>query len=223
MREYSAFDIIGPKMVGPSSSHTAGAANIGYVMYSILGRDIINVEFILYGSFKDTYKGHGTDKALLAGILGLKPDDEDLKKSFQKAAEKNLKYVFIKDDTKPDHPNTVKIKATTKSGKTQEIVGSSIGGGSILIEEVNGLKVNFTGNFNTLIVKQKDRFGVLADITRVLAENKINIAFMKVFRHKRGDDAYTIIEVDDEVQREVVDQIKRANTEILEIYIMDKL
>ena len=138
MNNICVFDVLGPIMVGPSSSHTAGAARLGKVARSVLGEKVVDVKFILHGSFAKTYKGHGTDKALVAGILGMQPDDERLRLSLLLAEKSGVKYEFIEEDLGDYHPNTVKFIMTGESGSTCEVLGSSIGGGSIQIIEVNG-------------------------------------------------------------------------------------
>lgn len=207
MKNFSAFDIIGPRMIGPSSSHTAGAARLAKVARRIAGKDIREAVFVLYGSFMRTYKGHGTDKALVAGILGMNPDDERLRDSFALAEQRGLKYRFEKDETKAAHPNTVKVVATSGSGEQSVIVGASTGGGNILITEINGIEVQLTGEYPTLIVSHRDKPGVIADVTRMLGDRSINIAFMRVFRRNRGEEAYMVIETDERVNKSVREEI----------------
>lgn len=220
MREYSVFDILGPIMVGPSSSHTAGAARIGKVARYIAGNDFNLVTFYLHGSFAKTYKGHGTDKALVAGILGMEPYDENLKDSLRIAEEKGIKVSFLEADLGIQHENTVKIVFKNIDGTNTEVTGSSIGGGNILITNVDGYKVKMTGDHPTLIVVQNDKKGVISKVTSVLSQNDINIGIMKVKRKKKGVEAYMIIETDDEITKEVVEQLK--NTEnVLEVKVIN--
>ncbi|MBF8982152.1 L-serine ammonia-lyase, iron-sulfur-dependent, subunit beta [Lutibacter sp. B2] len=218
MKNFSAFDIIGPRMIGPSSSHTAGAARLGRVAAKIGGDDIQNVVFLLHGSFAQTYRGHGTDRALVAGILGMEPNDENLRMSMEIASEKGLNFEFIKTDLGDEHPNTVKIIMTNKVGEKTEVTGSSIGGGSIKITQINGLVVEFTGEYPTLVVRQIDQPGVIAKVTKILNEFEINVAFMRVFRHSKGQDAFMIIETDTVVSKEVICKIKDSGKEIIHIY-----
>ena len=156
MNNVGVFDILGPIMIGPSSSHTAGAARLGKVARAVAGDEVIDVTFYLHGSFAKTYKGHGTDRALVAGILGMEPSDKRLRNSLEIAKEIGLKFKFVETDLGDVHPNTVKFDMLTKSGERREVIGSSIGGGSIKITEVNGNRVEFTGEYPTLIMSQKD-------------------------------------------------------------------
>lgn len=223
MKNYSAFDVIGPKMIGPSSSHTAGAARLGKVARKISRNKIQKVVFMLHGSFAKTYRGHGTDKALVAGILGMEPNDENLKKSMEIAKNKGLEYEFIETDLGEAHPNTVKILMTDKQGHQSEMVGSSIGGGNIKVTQINGLTVEFTGEYPTLVVRQIDQPGVIANVTKILGKFEINVAFMRVFRQKKGKDAFMIIETDHEISIEVIDQVKAIGTEIIQVYAIEPL
>ncbi|MFA5523016.1 MAG: L-serine ammonia-lyase, iron-sulfur-dependent subunit beta [Tissierellales bacterium] len=220
MREYSIFDILGPIMIGPSSSHTAGAARIGKVARYISGKNFNTVTFYLHGSFAKTYKGHGTDKALVAGILGMEPFDENLKYSLRIAEEKGIKISFLEADLGIQHENTVKVVFINDDGSKTEVTGSSIGGGNILITEVDGYKVKLTGDHPTLIVVQNDKKGIISKVTSVLSQNDINIGIMKVRRKKKGVEAYMIIETDDEITKEIIEQL--VNTEnVLEIKVIN--
>lgn len=207
MRKYSAFDILGPIMIGPSSSHTAGAARLGKIARTIAGEDIISAKFLLHGSFAMTYKGHGTDKALAAGIIGMDPWDERLKSSLEIALNMGIKLEFIKADLGEVHPNTVKFIITKSSGDQVEIIGSSIGGGNIIITEVDGDALEFTGTYPTLIINQNDVPGVINNVTAILFREKINVAFMKVYRNNKGVDASMVIEVDSILSDEIIKEI----------------
>ena len=147
MKEYNIFDIIGPIMIGPSSSHTAGACRIGYIARNIIKQPVTEVTFTLYGSFAKTYKGHGTDVALLGGFLGLKPDDERIVDAFKIADTRSLDYHFITSEDEVSHPNTVKITTKTNRLQTWEIIGISIGGGKMIICSINGIDVQYTGDY----------------------------------------------------------------------------
>lgn len=208
MKTVGVFDILGPIMVGPSSSHTAGAARLGKVARSIAGGDIKKVIFLLHGSFGKTYKGHGTDRALVAGILGMEPSDLRLRDSLSIAKEKGIDIEFKETDLGDAHPNTVKFLITGKEGKKYEMIGSSIGGGSIEVSEVNGEKVEFTGAYPTIIISHVDVPGVVSNVTSLLYDNAINIAFMKVFRSQKGKEATMVFEVDNEVTDNIIDEIK---------------
>ncbi len=221
MKNYSAFDIIGPKMVGPSSSHTAGAARIGKIAGNLANYDVKKVKFILHGSFAKTYRGHGTDRALMAGILGMSEFDEELKNSLVIAREKGIEFEFIEADLGEVHPNTVKFIIEKQSGDILELMGSSIGGGSIKIVEINGLKLEFTGQYPTLITRHRDHPGVIANITKILADHNINIAYMSVYRQDKGQDAFMVIETDDELKEKLLDDINNSvsgikNTSIIQ-------
>ena len=196
MNNICVFDILGPIMVGPSSSHTAGAARLGKVARAVAGEKIVDVKFMLHGSFAKTYKGHGTDKALLAGILGMQPDDERLRASLLIAKQEGLNFEFIERDLGDYHPNTVKFIMTGESGKVCEVLGSSIGGGSIEIVEVNGKGASFTGAYPTLITCHDDKFGTVNKVTNILCENEVNIAFMNVSRTQKGMDATMTLEIE---------------------------
>ena len=207
MKSVGVFDILGPIMVGPSSSHTAGAARLGKVARAVAGGDIKEVTFLLHGSFAKTYKGHGTDRALVAGILGMEPSDLRLRDSLEIAREKGLKIRFKEADLGDVHPNTVKFLIKGEEC-VYELVGSSIVGGSIEVNEVNGNSVNFTGAYPTIIVSNKDVPGVVSKVTSLLYDNDINIAFMKVFRNQKGKDATMVFEVDHEVTPEIIGNVK---------------
>lgn len=207
MKSVGVFDILGPIMVGPSSSHTAGAARLGKVARAVAGGDIDDVTFYLHGSFAKTYKGHGTDRALVAGILGMEPSDLRLRDSLIIAKEMGLKIRFREVDLGDVHPNTVRFVIKGNEG-IYELIGSSIGGGSIEVTSVNGNSVNFTGAYPTIIVSNKDVPGVLSKVAAILYDNDINIAFMKVFRNQKGRDATMVFEVDHEVTPEVIGNVK---------------
>lgn len=207
MKSVGVFDILGPIMVGPSSSHTAGAARLGKVARAVAGADIEEVTFYLHGSFAKTYKGHGTDRALVAGILGMEPSDLRLRDSLDIAKEMGLKINFKEADLGDVHPNTVEFVIKGKEG-SYELIGSSIGGGSIEVTSVNGNSVNFTGAYPTIIISNRDVPGVVSKVTSILYDNDINIAFMKVFRNQKGKDATMVFEVDHEVTAEIIGDVK---------------
>ena len=206
MKDYGVFDVLGPIMIGPSSSHTAGAARIAKVAKEIVDKDFKKVIFYLHGSFGKTYKGHGTDKALVAGILGMDPSDEKLKDSFEIAEEQNLEFEFIEADLGYYHPNTVKIMFEFEGSNDMCVIGSSIGGGNIMIVDINGNKVEFTGDYPTMILKYKDQKGVISSISSVLSSHEINIATMKVTRE--DDIATMIVEADSNIDKIVINEIE---------------
>ena len=191
------FNIVGPVMIGPSSSHTAGAVRLGNVAEALLGKMPAEAEIVLYGSFARTFRGHGTDRAILSGIMGFGIDDERLKDSFEEAERIGLCYHFqtcFQADGR--HHNTAHIFLRDEEGRSIEMEGASVGGGNILITQVNGLEVHFNGEFDTLIVLHRDVPGVVANVAQLLTENKINICRMQLNRSQRGGDAVMTIEVD---------------------------
>lgn len=209
MKKYGVFDVIGPVMIGPSSSHTAGAARLGKIARVIAAEEIKEVKFELHGSFAKTYKGHGTDRALVAGILGMEPCDARLREALEIAEEIGLKIEFIEvKNGEETHPNTVKFYIKGVSGNEYTITGSSIGGGSIVVTEVNGNEVQFTGEYPTIIISNIDVPGVLSRVTSLLYEEGINIAFMKLYRRGRGKAATMIFEVDSVLGEDIIEKIK---------------
>ena len=172
------FEILGPIMVGPSSSHTAGAVRIGRMARTLLGEPPVKADIGLYGSFAETGRGHGTDRALVAGLLGMKPDDLRIPESFSVAKEQGLSFVFHPAELREAHPNTAVLTVEGASGKKTKVQAASIGGGRIRVDQLDGVAVDFTGIFNTLIVRHMDVPGELATLTKVLSDGGINIANM---------------------------------------------
>ena len=193
------FDIIGPVMIGPSSSHTAGAARIGLVARRLLGQEPVRCEIRLHGSFAETSRGHGTDRALAAGLLGMQVDDPRLRDSLKIAREQGLEVTFQKVEIPDAHPNTAVLEVERADGKVLTLQAASTGGGRIRVDKLNGVEVSFTGMFNTLVIRHKDIAGELADVTRELSNGRINIASMSLCRDRRGGDALTVIETDQRV------------------------
>ena len=194
------FDMMGPVMVGPSSSHTAGAARIGNMGRTLLGEEVARADIGLYGSFAETGYGHGTDRALLAGLLGMKPDDLRIPNAYEEANRAGMAYSFRTVELRDAHPNTALLELTGKSGKKLTLQASSIGGGAIVVNKIDGIDVNFTGDFNTLIVRNQDESGSVAAITSILSPVHINVANMSVNRHRRGGDALMVIETDQHIK-----------------------
>ena len=205
----SVFDIIGPVMVGPSSSHTAGAVRIGKIVSAIFGETPTEVEFQLFNSFAKTYRGHGTDVALVAGILGMETDDPDIPRALDIAYEKGIKvYWKINKDSNAPHPNTTRI--TLKNDKkTISATGVSIGGGNIQVTELNGFAVSLNMNTPTIIIVHQDIPGMIALVTEALSRYDINIAQMNVTREKAGEKAIMIIEVDSRNCDEAIELIRQ--------------
>ncbi len=218
----SVFDVIGPNMVGPSSSHTAGACAIAHLAQKMLNGILKEVEFTLYGSFAKTYGGHGTDRALLGGIMGFDTDDVRIRDSFEIARERGIAYRFLTDEKETDvHPNTVDIRMRNDSGTQMSVRGESLGGGKVRIVRINQVKVEFTGEYNAVIIIQKDRPGVAAHITRALSDRGVNIAFMRLFRESKGEKAYTIVEFDDRLPEDIIGQLLE-NPNIREVMLVQK-
>ena len=208
MNEIGTFDILGPNMIGPSSSHTAGALRIAFVAGRMVER-AASVKFVLYGSFARTYHGHGTDRALVGGILGYHPDDERIRDSFEHAKEAGLAFSFEENFTdKEIYPNTVDIYVTDKDGSVVSLRGKSIGGGNAVITRLNGVDVELTGNYCTLVVEHVDKKGTLAFVTTVLSAYDLNIGSLRLYRESKGKRAYAIIEVDTNVSNQVVSALK---------------
>ena len=208
MNEIGTFDILGPNMIGPSSSHTAGALRIAFVAGRMVER-AVSVKFVLYGSSARTYHGHGTDRALVGGILGYHPDDERIRDSFEHAKEAGLAFSFEENFTdKEIYPNTVDIYVTDKDGSVVSLRGKSIGGGNAVITRLNGVDVELTGNYCTLVVEHVDKKGTLAFVTTVLSAYDLNIGSLRLYRESKGKRAYAIIEVDTNVSNQVVSALK---------------
>lgn len=202
------FDILGPVMVGPSSSHTAGAARIGLITRMLLGSQPKEARIGLHGSFQKTYLGHGTDKALIGGLLGMAVDDIRLRDSLKYAGEAGLVYTFYNAQLRGAHPNTVILDVTAEDGSNLNVEAASVGGGEIVIKSINGLDAGFSGHENTLIVTHKDVKGMIAQISSVLTANSINIATMRVFRRSAGGEAMMVIELDGHVDQALITWLK---------------
>ena len=207
MKYRSAFDIIGPVMIGPSSSHTAGAARIGRVARTLFEKQPTKAVISLYGSFAKTYKGHGTDLALVAGIMDFDTFDERIPDALKIAEQVGLEVEFLTEDAVTEHPNTVKINLFDGEGKELEIVGISIGGGTIEITEINSFKLKLSGANPAILVVHQDRFGLISAVTSVLSKYEINIGHMEVSRKERGDEAVMVIEMDHKIDEGVVAEL----------------
>ena len=203
------FDIIGPVMVGPSSSHTAGAAKIGNVCAKLMGEKIESAEIYLHGSFAKTGKGHGTDKAIVAGLLGMACDDIRIPNSFEIAKEQGFKFSISTIDLPDAHPNTAKVVMHGVSGAEVEVVAASLGGGRIQVCGLDKVAVSFSGECPTLIVHNVDQPGYITEVTSVLGKQGINIATMQLYRKHRGGEAVMVIECDDEVLEETIDILRK--------------
>ena len=190
------FDVLGPVMIGPSSSHTAGAAKIGYTAQKLLGDIPVDADIGLYGSFATTGRGHGTDRALVAGLLGLRPDDPRLPDSFELAREQGMKFSIHLVELRSAHPNTAVLRLTSRTGRVLSMKAASVGGGRIRVTEIDGVPADFGGDSNTLIIHNEDTPGCIAEVTTSLALRRINIASMQVFRAGTGSYAVMVLECD---------------------------
>ena len=215
----NVFDIIGPIMIGPSSSHTAGAVRIGRVARKVLNDEPCRIEIGLSGSFAETYRGHGTDKALLAGCMGMLPDDENIRRAFEIAKEKNIEYSISIINLSDSHPNTATIRLQGISGKECNICGSSVGGGNILVTRVDGMEVEFTGQNDTILVRHYDRPGAIAAVTNFMMYSGVNINNFRLSRKKKGGEALMMIEVDGNAPQNLESQIEMVPDIIDVIFI----
>lgn len=207
MKYRTVFDIIGPVMIGPSSSHTAGAARIGRVARTLLGKQPKWAEISFYGSFAKTYKGHGTDVAIVGGLLDFDTFDQRIKNSLQIASDLGIHIKMEAEDAVTDHPNTAKIRLGTSDQDVLELVGISIGGGKIEIIELNSFQLKLSGNHPAILVVHDDRFGVIAAVSNVLAKYEINIGHMEVSRKEKGKQALMVIEVDQNVENDLLEEV----------------
>ena len=221
MMTTSAFEILGPIMVGPSSSHTAGALRIAAVARSLAPCHVARARFTLHNSFSRTYRGHGTDRALVAGMLGLAPDDTRVRDSFSMAVEQGMDFSFVEAGDDADlHPNTVTIGMLCDDGTSIEVRGESLGGGRVRISALNGVEVEITGDYPTLFVSHMDRPGVLAALTGAMARADANIATVHTYRTSRGGNAYTVFECDQRVDAELLSQIRGIDN-VLEASVVE--
>lgn len=203
----NVFDIVGPVMVGPSSSHTAGAARIGLVARALLGGEPVKADILLHGSFAKTWRGHGTDKALVAGILGLAPQDERLRESLTLAEAAGLAVALREGELENAHPNTARITLTDAAGRTVSVQGASVGGGNILITRVNGMEVAVTGQYTALIVLHRDAPGTIAAVTEELGAHGVNICNFRLSRSEKGGAAVMTIEMDGSPEASLNDRV----------------
>ena len=222
-KRMNIFDIIGPVMVGPSSSHTAGAVRIGFVSRKLMGEPIKSVKLLLYGSFLATGKGHGTDRALVAGLLGMLPDDERVPFAFEEAEKAGMEFEFGEANLKEAHPNSVVLQMTGESGRTLEVIAASLGGGRMKICKLDGMEANFCAEYPTLIVQNLDQPGCVATVTTLLSLLGINIATLQLYRDSRGGAAVMVVECDREIPRESISLLeKQDGIERVTYYSMDQ-
>lgn len=207
MKYRSVFEIIGPVMIGPSSSHTAGAARIGRVARDLFGRQPEWAKIYLYGSFAETYKGHGTDVAIIGGLLDYDTFDERIKTAFEDAAALGMTFEFIPEEEEADNPNTARVVIGDSQGE-MELVGISIGGGTMEVTELNGFPLRLSGHFPALLVVHDDRAGVIASVSNSIASQGMNIAHMEVGRKEKGKMALMVIEVDQMFDETLINELK---------------
>jgi len=203
--DYSVFDIVGPIIIGPSSSHTGGACRLAGAARAIFNKPIDDVEIHVYGSFAATLRGHGTDKALVGGLIGLKPDDERLPNALDLAREAGLKYRFVIEEEMAAQPNLVRFEMRNdKEGAYMSVSGASVGGGNIIVTRINNTALQISLKYHTLVVDHLDRPGAVLSVAKILAANQINIASMNMYRQGKHDRAYMIIEIDQPIERPVL-------------------
>lgn len=210
MKYKTVFDIIGPTMVGPSSSHTAGAVRIGLVARDLFNQLPKQAHIYLYGSFMETYKGHGTDVALVGGLLGYDTDDDRIQTSLETAEEAGMKVNFIEMAEERSHPNTAIINMRD-GDKEISVEGVSIGGGKIEVVAINGFNIAISGNYPALLVFHKDTFGTIGRVANILGDSSINVGSMQVSRKEKGDQALMTCELDDAVNDEIIEKIKNVD------------
>ena len=206
--DISILDVIGPVMIGPSSSHTAGAVRLGWTAQALCTGVFDRVVFGLHGSFARTYRGHGTDLALLAGVLGMQPDDEGIRGAFAAAGKRGLAYRFEETELEHVHENAVRIDLLRGEQLLLTMVGSSIGGGRIIVNELNGVRIGLSCELPAMIVRHRDVPGMISHITGILAEEGMNIGTLRLSRNGRGDIAVSILETDEHIPETVTDKVK---------------
>ncbi len=208
MKYKSVFDIIGPVMIGPSSSHTAGAARIGRVARNLFGEKPETAVITFYGSFAKTYRGHGTDVAIVGGLLDFDTDDERIVNSLQLARDEGINVQINESDELTDHPNTAKVVLENKNNHL-ELTGISIGGGKIELIEIDGFELRVSGNSPAITVIHHDRYGCIANVAAIIAKHRLNIGHMDVSRKDKGQKALMTIEVDHDIEEEVMEEIRK--------------
>lgn len=219
MGNFSMFDIIGPVMIGPSSSHTAGAARIGKMVYQFVGDDVTAVSFYLHGSFAKTYRGHGTDKALLAGVLGFSESDEKLKSSFEIANSLGIEYAFLEKDLGDVHPNSVLIEITRKDGSKMTVMGSSIGGGNINIIQLNGIDITISGDHPTIVAKHNRGKGIITSMLRVIGEYDYDVLSMSFHKSQTDNEGLIIVELAEHLDPDAIAAVKTVRG-LTDIYLI---
>ena len=213
------FDLIGPIMVGPSSSHTAGAVRIGLACRRILGEEVAEADITLSGSFAATGRGHGTDRAIIAGLLGMKPDDVRVPQSYEAARERGLLFSFAFGELPLSHPNTARLLLRGVHGAEADIEAASIGGGRIEIRRLGDMTLRFSAEHPTIIIRNEDKPGTVAEVSQILSEEKINIATFHVNRNSRGGEAVMVIECDTPVTEALLGRIRALPGILRAVYV----
>lgn len=206
--DISIMDVIGPIMIGPSSSHTAGAARLGAAARALCEKTFDRAEFGLHGSFARTYRGHGTDLALLAGIIGMSPEDERIPEAFQIAREQGVSWKFFEKQMEGVHENAVEIRLFQGDQQVLNMIGSSIGGGRIRINDLNGCRIDLSAELPAIVISHMDRKGMIHQITSVLLEENMNVGTLKLTRNTKGEHALSIIEVDEPVENKILERLR---------------
>ena len=214
------FDIMGPVMVGPSSSHTAGAVRIGLITRRLLGSQPVSAQLLLHGSFAATGKGHGTDRALVAGLLDMAPDDPRIPRAFALAREAGMELNISTAVLRGAHPNTVLLRVGDSQGREMEVNASSLGGGRVRVNAIDGMEATFTGDYPTLIIRNQDKPGAVAEVSAILSRRQVNIATMQLYRDKRGGLAVMVLESDQPIWAEAVEEL-RASPGIVRVTYLD--
>ena len=213
------FDIMGPIMIGPSSSHTAGAVRMGFVGRKLLGFQPARAHIALHGSFAATGAGHGTDKAIVAGLLAMKPDDPDIPRSFQLAKEARMEVKIQNVDLRDAHPNTAVMTLIGERGRTVVVNASSLGGGRIRVNSIDGMNAAFAGEMPTLIIRNQDKPGIVSEVSSCLARHEINIANMQLYRDRREGLSVMVLECDQPLSPEIIDKIQLLGGVVRCIYL----
>lgn len=217
------FDIIGPVMIGPSSSHTAGACRIGLFARMIANEDVKDATIYLSGSFAETYRGHGTDKAIVAGLMGFLTSDERIRNSMEIAKENGVKIEILKKDIELAHPNTARIAIRKTDGSEVVVTGCSIGGGNVIITKINNIDVNLDGMYDSFIIPHKDIPGMITKISTVLSSNNININGLNLCRNKKGDEAIVVVQVDNDIKGDNIIEELKALDGVLHVTLVKAL
>lgn len=221
MAHLSLFDIIGPIMVGPSSSHTAGAAKIGKFASNFIHGKLQKVTFFLYGSFAKTYRGHGTNKALLGGVLGYDASSEELLQAEKIAKAREVEFSYILGEKEDVHPNYVEIRMEDADGYITTVSGESIGGGAVRIRSINDIETDLDGELTAIITHHLDRVGLLTEISQFLSSRGVNIATVNLYRSSRGRSAYMVVEVDGDIDASVTKEMKDTIDDLMDVFVIE--